>query len=111
MHSCGNLDAITEDLIEDVKIDAKHSYEDVILPVEIYHAKYGNRISVVGGIDVDSLCRKSETEVRKRVREVLDTCMPTGGYVLGTGNSVANYIPPANFLAMVDEGHAWRPGY
>ena len=27
-----------------------------------------------------------------------------GGYCLGTGNSVANYIPLANYLAMLDEG-------
>ena len=48
-------------------------------------------------------------EVRARVRQVLDACMPGGGYVLGTGNSVANYLPVQNFLAMVDEGHRWRP--
>lgn len=110
LHSCGNLETIMEDLIEDVKVDAKHSYEDVIQPVEHFHATYGKRLGVVGGIDVDFLCRKSEQEVRQRVREVLDACMPAGGYTLGTGNSVANYIPPANFLAMVQEGHAWRPG-
>jgi uroporphyrinogen decarboxylase len=30
--------------------------------------------------------------------------MPGGGYCLGTGNSVANYIPLDNYLAMLDEG-------
>ena len=33
LHSCGQLEAVMEDLINDVKIDAKHSFEDVILPV------------------------------------------------------------------------------
>jgi len=37
-------------------------------------------------------------------RETLEACMPGGGYVLGTGNSVANYIPLDNYLAMLDEG-------
>ncbi len=109
LHACGNLEAVMGDLIDDVGIDAKHSYEDVIMPVEQVKARYGDRIGVVGGIDVDFLCRADEAAVRARVRQVLAANMPGGGYVLGTGNSVANYIPPRNFLAMVDEGHTWRP--
>ena len=109
LHACGNLAVVMDDLIDDVGIDAKHSFEDIIMPVEQFKARYGGRIGVVGGIDVDFLCRATEAEIRARVRQVLDSCMPGGGYALGTGNSVANYIPPANFLAMVDEGHAWRP--
>jgi uroporphyrinogen decarboxylase len=109
LHSCGNLEAIMDDLIEDVRIDAKHSFEDVILPVEKFKARYGRRVGIVGGIDMDLLARGSEQEARARVRQVLHACMPGGGYVLGTGNSVANYIPVQNFLAMVDEGHRWRP--
>ena len=38
---------------------------------------------------------------------VLDVMMPGGGYCLGTGNSVANYIPLDNYLAMVDEGRLY----
>ena len=30
--------------------------------------------------------------------------MKKGGYCLGTGNTMANYIPIDNYLAMVDEG-------
>ncbi len=110
LHSCGNLEAIMPELIEDVGIDAKHSFEDVILPVEAFKARYGDRIGVVGGIDINLLASGTEDQVRVRVRRVLDACMPGGGYVLGTGNSVTNYIPPRNFLAMVEEGHRWRSG-
>jgi len=39
-----------------------------------------------------------------RVRETLAVCQPGGGYCLGTGNSVANYVPVENYLAMLDEG-------
>lgn len=109
LHVCGNIYAVMDDLIDEVGIDAKHSFEDIILPVESFKAQYGERVGVVGGIDIDFLARASEDEVRVRVRKVLDTCMPGGGYVLGTGNSVVNYMPVQNFLAMVDEGHRWRP--
>lgn len=107
LHSCGNLGLIMDDLINDVGIDAKHSYEDVILPVTEAKRLYGDRIAVLGGIDMDFIARRPEAEVRKRVRQTLDVCMPGGGYCLGTGNTVANYIPVDNYLAMLDEGRRW----
>jgi uroporphyrinogen decarboxylase len=108
LHSCGNLDAIMEDLIEDVGIDAKHSFEDTIGSVISAKGEYGDRIAVLGGIDMDFLCWASEEQVRQRVRDTLEKCMPGGGYCLGTGNSVANYVPLDNFLAMLDEGRKFQ---
>jgi uroporphyrinogen decarboxylase len=107
LHSCGNLEAITEDLIEDVDIDAKHSFEDTIESVVSAKEQYGDRIAVLGGIDMDFLCWASEEQVRQRVRDTLVGCMPGGGYCLGTGNSVANYLPLDNYLAMLDEGRKY----
>jgi len=105
LHSCGKLDEIMLDLIKDVKIDAKHSFEDNILPViEAFHA-YSDQIAILGGIDVDFLCRSDEKSVRQKVKATLEVCMQKkGGYCLGTGNSVANYISLDNYLAMLDEG-------
>lgn len=93
-----------EDLIEDVGVDAKHSYEDTIVDVRDMKARYGSRLTLLGGIDVDFLCRASETEIRQRVRDTLNHCHLGGGYCLGTGNTVANYVPIENYLAMLDEG-------
>jgi uroporphyrinogen decarboxylase len=109
LHSCGNLSAIMDDLIDDVRIDARHSFEDAIEPVTSAKATYGQRIALLGGIDIDFLCRAEPAQIRQRVRDTLVRCMPGGGYCLGTGNSVANYIPLANYLAMLDEGRLWHP--
>ena len=108
LHSCGNLDGIMADLVDDVGIDARHSFEDVILPVAEAKRRYGERVCLLGGIDMDFLCRSGTREIRRRVRETLDTCLPGGGYCLGTGNTVANYVPLDNYLAMVDEGRRYR---
>ena len=108
LHACGNLRAIMEDLIEDVRIDALHSFEDTIVTVTDMKARYGDRIALLGGIDVDFLCRSSTEAIRARVRRTLDACMPGGGYCLGTGNSVANYIPLDSYLAMLDEGRRYQ---
>ncbi|MCC6445380.1 MAG: hypothetical protein IT210_18210 [Armatimonadetes bacterium] len=104
LHSCGNLNQIISDLIDGVKIDAKHSFEDVIENVIEVKDTYGQRIALLGGIDVDFLCRADEARIRERVRKTLAKCMPGGGYCLGTGNSMANYIPVENYLVMLDEG-------
>jgi len=107
LHSCGDLDLIMEDLIEAVGIDARHSFEDTIEDVVTANKRYGDRIAMLGGIDVDFLCRSSEQEIRSRVRQTLDQCMPGGGYCLGSGNSIANYIPVDNYLVMLDEGRRY----
>jgi uroporphyrinogen decarboxylase len=106
-HSCGNMYAVMDDLIE-AGIDAKHSFEDKILPVEQVYQKWGGQTAIIGGVDMHLLAVGSEEEIRKRTRQILDTCAPGGHYVLGTGNSVANYIPLNNYQAMLDEGRKWN---
>jgi len=104
LHSCGKLDSIMDDLIDYVGIDAKHSYEDKILPVTEAKKKYGDRIAILGGVDIDFLCNACETGIREYVGNILNICAPGGGYALGTGNSIAGYIPVANYMIMLDEG-------
>jgi len=104
LHSCGKLEEIMPDLIDHVKIDAKHSFEDTIEDVRDAKKRYGKSIALLGGIDLDFLCRSEPAAIRQRVRETLEVCQPGGGYCLGTGNSVANYIPLDHYLAMIDEG-------
>ena len=107
LHSCGNLSSIIPDLVHEAQIDAKHSYEDTIENVCDVKQTYGRQIGILGGLDVDFLCRADEGSIRKRVRETLDVCLPGGGYCLGSGNSVCNYVPLENYLAMVDEGRVY----
>lgn len=104
LHTCGNLGAIMEDMIEYVKVDAKHSFEDTYLPVTEAKRLYGKRISLIGGIDMDVLARRSTAEIREYVSRTLKACKPGGGYCLGSGNTVANYIPLENYLTMLDVG-------
>jgi uroporphyrinogen decarboxylase len=92
-----------DDLIEDVKIDGKHSYEDAIIPVEEFQARYGDRIAVLGGVDINLLSAGSEADIRTRVRTLVETCGQRGRYALGSGNSIPSYVPVENYLAMVDE--------
>jgi len=105
-HCCGNVTEVMDELIDDVKIDAFHSFQDVIIPIAQFLHRYGSRIAALGGVDMDRIARLEEPDLRQYVRGILKECMP-GRFALGTGNSVANYIPVRNYLAMLDEARHW----
>jgi uroporphyrinogen decarboxylase len=101
LHSCGRLTAVMDDIIDDMRFDAKHSYEDVIVPVEDAYDLYHDRIAILGGIDVDFVCRSEPEAIYARAKTMLERSATTGGYALGTGNSVPEYVPDANYFAMI----------
>jgi len=104
LHSCGNLGEVYNDLIDVCKIDAKHSFEDIILPVNEFKQQYGRRITPLGGLDVDVICRSTEDEVRAYARQKIEQCFADGYWALGTGNSLTNYMPVENYIAVLEEG-------
>jgi uroporphyrinogen decarboxylase len=108
LHACGNLEGVMDELIDYVGIDAKHSYEDTIEPVGSFKKRYGDCIGIVGGVDVDVLARSTPEDTAIYTRRVLDECVSDGGYALGSGNSVANYIPLENYFSMLREGARYR---
>jgi uroporphyrinogen decarboxylase len=101
LHSCGQLNDVMEDIIEDMKFDGKHSYEDKIVPVEEAYERWGERIAILGGIDLDFVCRETPKAIRQRAMSLLEQTHERGGYALGTGNSVPDYVPWENYFAMI----------
>ncbi|MEK6795275.1 MAG: uroporphyrinogen decarboxylase family protein [Spirochaetota bacterium] len=102
LHSCGNLKNVMDDIIDTIGYDGKHSYEDAIMPVEEAYDEYKGRIGIMGGIDVDFLCRASKKEIEQRTEKMLARTADKGGYAVGAGNSFTHYIPIENYMAMVD---------
>ena len=105
-HCCGNVLDVMDDLIDEVQIDAFHSFQDVIISPARFLDRYGDRIAALGGVDVDKLARLPEEDLRGYVREILRDCMP-GRFAIGSGNTVANYVPVHNYIAMLDEARRW----
>lgn len=101
LHSCGKLDEVMDDIIDDMKYDAKHSFEDVIMPVEQAYEKWSDRIAILGGIDLGFVCSRSPEEIKNRSKAMLARAEKRGGFALGTGNSVPEYVPDENYLAMI----------
>ena len=100
-----------EDLIETVGIDARHSFQDNVEPVEEVYRKYGDRIAILGGMDVDLLSRGTTDQVRTRAREILQACAPGGGFCMGSGNTLPNYVKVDNYYAMLEETARWNERY
>ncbi len=101
LHSCGKLDEVMEDIIFGLKYDAKHSYEDAICPVEQAYQKWSSKIAILGGIDVDFLCRSEITAIKERAKKMLELSSEKGAYALGSGNSIPEYVPDDKYLAMI----------
>ncbi len=101
MHSCENFEGIYEDLYEKIGFDGKHSNEDTILPVEKAYDSYSDRISILGGIDMNFLCRATKSEIEERCKKMLRKSAERGAYALGSGNSIARYVPLENYFTMI----------
>ena len=108
LHSCGNIFSIMEDILS-LGIDAKHSNEDEIAPFEKWIELYGQRIGLFGGIDVNTICLNSYDDVFKTVYDKgLKYRNSANGYGLGSGNSIAEYVPVDGFMGMIDAVKAIR---
>ena len=108
LHSCGNIFSIMDELIG-VGIDAKHSNEDQIASFDKWIELYSNHIGLFGGIDVNTLCLNPYEDVFKKVLEDgLQFRSSAQGWGLGSGNSIAEYVPVDGFMAMIDAANQIR---
>ena len=103
IHSCGKVEELMDDFINDVKIDAKHSFQDNVCSIIEYKKRWGDRIGLLGGVDVDKLTSYDPDTLRKYVRYIIDKCSPGGRFAVGAANSIPSYIPVKNYLTMLDE--------
>ena len=46
----------------------KHSFEDVIIPMIEAKKRWGERIALFGGLDVDFLCNASVEKIKERTK-------------------------------------------
>ncbi|NSW51126.1 MAG: hypothetical protein HPY85_01310 [Anaerolineae bacterium] len=107
-HSCGKIFPIMEDVIQ-LGINAKHSNEDIIAPFDTWIERYGSRIGLFGGIDVDILCQKTPAQITTDVVEKATRFRRTAyGYALGSGNSIPHYVPVDGYMAMIEAAQIIR---
>lgn len=107
LHSCGKIFDVMEDILA-TGIDGKHSNEDSIAPFHEWVARYGDRICNLGGIDMNILCLETPEAIQRKVFETIEENIDYGGFALGCGNSIPDYVPVEGFLAMNEAANAYR---
>ena len=101
-HLDGNVLPVIEDLIEVAGISALHPIESKAMDIRQVKRDYGNRVALIGNVDVDLLGRGTAEEAAQETRRLLRDVAPGGGYLLGSGNSVPFHVPMENYRAMLD---------
>ena len=74
------------------------------MPVEEFKKQYGSKVTPMGGLDVDIICRSNKEELRAYTRKKIEECFYDGYWTLGTGNSLTDYMPVENYIAVLEEG-------
>jgi uroporphyrinogen decarboxylase len=64
--------------------------------------RYGKKLCLSGGVDVDLLSRGTPDEVRALVRKHIAEVGPEGAWCAGSSNSVPEYVPVENYRVMVE---------
>ena len=100
-HSDGDLGEVMEDVI-DTGVQGVHPNEPTSVDMAQIKQRWGDRLSVLGGIDVDLLATATPETITATTRTLIERAGPGGGMAAGSGNSVAQYVPLANYRAMLD---------
>ena len=99
-HSDGDLRQVIEDLIG-CGFNALHPIEPKAMDIVALKRRYAGRLCLMGNLDLAyPLSLGTPDEVAAEVKRLLREVAPGGGYCLGSGNSVPEYVPVANYQAM-----------
>jgi uroporphyrinogen decarboxylase len=100
-HTDGVLYSIMEEIIA-CGVDALHPIEPKSMKLDQVKRIYGDRLCLMGHVDVDLLARGTREEVRSQVKHNIEIAAYNGGYCLGSGNSIPEYVNFDNYVTMLE---------
>jgi uroporphyrinogen decarboxylase len=104
LHSDGDLSSLLPDLVA-CGFDAIHPFEPPMNDIVRVKRRWGGHIAVAGGIDLkETLCRGTPATVEAAVRARVAELAPGGGWLLGSSNSIPDFVPAANYRALLAAG-------
>ncbi len=99
IHSDGNLLPFLDDLAG-LGIAGLHPIEKGAMDIRDMKRTYGDRLCLLGNVDLNLLGMGSPEAVDREVHELIRDIGPGGGYIVTSGNSLAGYLRPENVLAL-----------
>lgn len=100
-HSDGILYDVM-DKIMDCGVNAIHPIEPKAMDIAEVKDRYGDKLCLIGNIDVDLLARGTPDEIRRNVMNNIEKLGKRGGYCVGSGNSIPEYVKYENYIAMIE---------
>jgi len=101
-HSDGRLYEVIDDLLA-CGYHSLHPCEPASMDIVELKRKYAGRLCLMGNINLDStLCLGTPDDVAEEVKLRLRTVAPGGGYCCGSSNSIPEYVPYENYVAMIE---------
>ena len=71
--------------------------------------KYGDKITLWGGVALEHIISGTQDQVREDVRRAMECAKPGARFILGTSHSVSVGSNYDNYMAMLDE--YWKRCY
>lgn len=103
LHSDGNLSSVLPDLIE-CGFAAVHPIQPECMDMKAVKREHGDVLTLFGGVSVQSELPGSEPDqVRRLVRERIDTLGKGGGLILSPTNTVIEDVPLQSLAALYEE--------
>lgn len=104
LHSCGNVDAVLEDLA-DLGIDALNNLQvRAGMNLASAKARIGDRVTIVGNVDATGvMCQQDKSLIDRAIREVVETAGRDGALILATDHSFHEGIPTENVLYFLEK--------
>lgn len=99
IHTDGNVMPYLDDLLG-LGICGMHPMEKGAMDIRAMKRSHGDRLCLLGNIDLNLLGLATPEEVDEEVRGLIRDVGPGGGYIVTSGNSVAAYCLPENVRAM-----------
>lgn len=103
-HSCGNVDAVLEDLA-DMGIDALNNIQVFSgMNLKSVKERIGDKVTIVGNVDATGImCGSDQSKIDEAIREVVATAGMDGGLIIATDHSFHEGMPEENVLYFLEK--------
>ena len=102
LHTCGNVNEVVDDLI-DVGWDCLQPLE-VKAQMDVVQLKrdYGDRLSLMGGIDARVIADGTDEELEEEIRSKLTVAKEMGGYIYHSDHSVPDNVSLERYTRTIE---------
>ncbi len=106
-HSDGKLWDVMDDIIMS-GVTALHPIEPKSMEFTEIRDKYSEKVAFCGGIEVDTLARGNNDEIKSLVSSYINNFAGTCSWAVGSSNSIPDYVSIGNYLEMLKLVHLFN---